>query len=496
MKKAAKGIIGLAAVLAVLGGGVAALRLTEPDELQESSAESSEVYGAGRVILEDGDIESVKLKNTSGEMNIILDSSNSTDTAAVYTIEGYEDIPLVTASVSAAVNGAKGLTSAAVASDDCNELEKYGLSSPEITAEYHYASGKTVTLSIGDKVPTASNYYVKTSENNTVYTVSSGSLTNYSKSVEEFVSSTILEEPAEEDYPIISSLRIEREDMDSDIYLEYNEHSDDKYWGGSSAAHIMVEPVDAFLSVERSESITNGLFGLTSKGVYSIHPGESEIAEAGLAEPFCRVTMKCDDGSSYVFIMSEPYVDENGKKLHYAMFEGGNIIYIVSADDAQWGTVKLIDITSKIFVGSNVWCISELKIGGRDVVDSDIVISPSDAVTDMDSRSSKTMNATRNGAEIDSERYRSYYSLLINLPAEEFALDAEIPSTEPILTLNITDSYKNTVTDIRFYDYSSMSALVVVDGKSKYLCNKSQIEMMADNANRFETGEDFVTTWK
>ena len=32
MKKAAKGIIGLSAVLAVLGGGLAALKLTEPKE--------------------------------------------------------------------------------------------------------------------------------------------------------------------------------------------------------------------------------------------------------------------------------------------------------------------------------------------------------------------------------------------------------------------------------------------------------------------------------
>lgn len=127
---------------------------------------------------------------------------------------------------------------------------------------------------------------------NTVYTVANSYVANYSKKLDEFIDTVILEEPPEDSYPKVNSLKIEREDIDFDILLEYDKSSDDgKYSGGTSATHVMVEPTDAYLAVERSEDITNGMFGLQAEGVYSVHCKESDIAESGLKEPFCRVIM-------------------------------------------------------------------------------------------------------------------------------------------------------------------------------------------------------------
>ena len=244
MKKAVKGIIGLGAVLVVLGGGLAALKLTESDDTEgSSSSESSEVSGAGTVILEDADIKSVNVKNMTTEFTVLASEASADESYITYTLEGYEDLPLNTSVVGTIANNVKGLSSNAIAAEDCDDLSKYGLSIPQITAEINYSSGESVTLLVGDNVPTGTDYYVKTSESNTVYTVSASTLANYSITVEEFVSSTILEEPAEEDYPKINSLRIERGDIDYDIYLEYDPKSDDDdYIGGTSATHIMLEP--------------------------------------------------------------------------------------------------------------------------------------------------------------------------------------------------------------------------------------------------------------
>ena len=43
MKKQVKGIIGLSAVLVVLGGGLAAMKLTEPKDNSDSSASLSDI---------------------------------------------------------------------------------------------------------------------------------------------------------------------------------------------------------------------------------------------------------------------------------------------------------------------------------------------------------------------------------------------------------------------------------------------------------------------
>lgn len=492
MKKAAKGIIGLAAVLAVLGGGLAVLKLTEPNESAESSAEVSEVYGKGIAILKEGVVENAILRNDTGEYKFLLIDGSEGD----YTLDGYQDIPLEMTDLRIIPSSAATLKSNAIADDDCSDLAKFGLDKPSAEVEFNYRTGDSIKLYIGNQVPTGSDFYVMTSEKNTVYTIGSYDQARYDKKLEDFISKTVLETPADDEYPIVNSLRIERTDMDTDIYLEYNEKNTDAYASGSTATHRMVEPVDAYLAVESSAAISNGLFGLVAEGYYSLHPTEADIAEADLADPFCKVTMKCDNGKDYVFLMSEPYTDENGTKLHYAMFEGGNIIYIVSAENAKWGTVKPIDITSKLVVGSYVWALSELKVTGKDVEESVFKITPDDPDSKMIDRDKDNMKVTRNGAEIDSERYRQFYALLIKAEGQELALDEPVPTGEPILTIEYTDAYMNEHKKVDFYQNSALGTLIVVDGKSKWFGSRSYAETMAENANKIGSSDDFVDTWK
>lgn len=497
MKKAVKGIIGLCGALVVLGGGLAALKLTEPGDTEESSSSSSETSGSGITLIKDEAVSMVKVTNNSGSFNVIVKTEATDDSAATYTIEGYDDIPLTTSVVGTIPNNASGLVSDSIVAEDGENTEKYGFGAPQAKAELTFESGETVSFTIGDTAPVTSETYFMLDGDNTVYTVATSKLSNYMLEINDFISSTILEEPDEENYPKVNSLRVQRDDIDYDILLEYDEKSDDSaYSGGTSATHVMTEPTFSYLSVERSASITNGLFGLTSEGVYSVHPGEAEIAEAGLSEPYCTVTMSCDDGNDYVFLMSEPFVDENGEKSHYAMFDGGNIIYVVSAEDAQWGTFTPIDIASKIFFGSYVWNITDLKLTGQEIDETEFKIAIKEESKDNETFSASDFNVTKNGSEFDAERYRSYVALLIQASAEDFALGESVPMTEPMLTVEFTDSYTNKSQKIEFYEYSALNALIVIDGESKYFCGKSYVETMLENAKRINTGEDYITTWK
>ena len=49
---------------------------------------------------------------------------------------------------------------------------------------------------------------------------------------------------------------------------------------------------------------------------------------------------------------------------------------------------------------------------------------------------------------------------------------------------------------IDFYENTTMTALIAVDGKSKYICSKAYVDTLVDNIKKIETGEDYVTTWK
>lgn len=498
MKKAVKGIIGLSAALVVLGGGYAALMFTQPEDITEENSSSEVDTQQQEVILiqdsaenASGVIKTVDVKNPSGELHVVQKTPATEDSAATYTLDGCQDIEMKTAVIGTLANNANGMTSADVIEENCTNLEKFGLAKPEIMVEIEYETGTEYTLLIGNEAPMGSVTYVMLDGTDTVYTVNNSTLANYSKTFTELVDTTVLKSPDE--MPIIESMRIERENMDYDILLEYNYNKADK--GGTSSTHLMKEPVEAYLGAERSETVITGMFGLSADGIYSVHCEEIDIAEAGLDNPFCTVTMDCDDGNQYRLLFSESFTDDQYGNCCYAMIDGGKVIYIISTEKAVWTTVQPVDIASKMYIASYVWNITDLKFsaGGKDY---SFVITPADPENEPENLKSSDFNTTLNGENFDTERYRQFYSFIISGNAESFAFDEELSSGEPIAELEYTDKYDGKKRTFAFYEYSPMTAIIAVDGESKFFISKSYVETLIDNAERLNSDEDFVTTWK
>lgn len=503
MKKAVKGIIGLSAALVVLGGGYAALMLTQPEEPTEESSisESSDTEQHEVILIHDdkatannaqGVIKTVDVKNPSGELHVVQKTPATEDSATVYTLDGYQDVEMKTSVIGTLANNANGMTSADIIEENCTNPAKFGLDSPDITVDIEYETGTKYRFFIGDSAPSGAVTYVMIDGMDTVFTVNDSTLANYSKTVNELVDTTILKSP--EEMPIIENFRIEREDLDYDIYLEYIE-DDNKYKGGTSASHIMKEPVEAYLSADVSSEVITGMFGLNTDGIYSVHCKDSDIAETGLASPFCTVTMKCDDGNDYKLLLSESFTDDENGKCCYAMLEGGNVIFIIKTEKAVWYTLQPVDIASTMYVASYVWNITDLKFSA-DGKDYNFEIAPVDPANTPESPKASDFTVKYNGEDFDSERYRLFYSFLITGNAENFAFQEELPSGEPMAELEYTDSYDNQKHTFAFYDYSAMTAIIAVDGQSKFFISKSYVETLIDNAKKLDTGEDFVKTWK
>lgn len=502
MKKSVKGILGLCGVLVVLGGGLAALKLTEdPDRNSSSESESSEVKGAGVSLIADksggsGTISSVKVKNKNGDLDVIIKTPKTEDSAATYTLKGYEDIPLNTSIVGTLPNNVNGLVSNSIVAENCSDTSKYGFDSPQAEVELTYESGQKFSFKVGDTTPTGTDAYFMLSGDDTVYTVSASKMANFSNELFGFVSRTIVEKPVDDEMPIVESLRIERDDIDYDIFLEYDKKSSDvSYTGGTSASHVMMEPVFSYLNPTNSTDVVTGMFGLSADSVYCVHASEADIAQTGLSKPFCKTTMKCDDGSEYVLLMSEPFTNEDSKKMHYAMLEGGNVIYTVSAETAKWGTVMPVDISSKILFGTYVWNIDQLSVKYGDV-ETEFTITRKEGIEDKDTYSGSDFNVTKDGEAFDDERYRLFYSFLVKASAEEFAFEEELPEDEPMVSIKFHDSFTDVEQTVDFYEYSGLTALIAVNGESRYFCSKSYAETIVENAKRINTGEDYLTTWK
>lgn len=488
----------MGAVLAALGGGFAVLKLTEPKEGGDTSSvieTTSEAEGAGTILVSDngseGTVKEAVVTNAEGRLEVVMKDPPSEDSKATYTLKEYKDLNVNTSVVGTLVNNGNGITAQALIAGDCTDIAKYGLAEPVATVEFTYESGNTVRFFVGDKAPSGTVYFLVDGTDD-VYSVSASLVANYSNAAKDFINKTILEEP--ETSPRVDSLRIERDDIDYDLLFEYDKASEDTYSGGTSSTHKLVEPVESYLALEKSMDIITGMFGLRGDDIYAMHCKESDIAGAGLASPFCTVTMECDNNETYKLFLSELFTDESGKRCCYAMMDGGKVIYTLSEEDAKWLSVTPIDVVTKMMVNSYVWNITELsaKAGGES---AEFKISLKDGVSPEDSPSADDRIVTKDGKEFDTERYRQFYSFLINSNAEEFAMDAVIPDSEPVVSISFTDSYRNKTFTYDFYDDSMMRSLIVIDGTNKYYCTKSYVDTLIENIKRIDTDEDYITTW-
>lgn len=511
MNKTVKGIIGLSAVLAVLGGGFAALKLTEPKEEESSVPETSDNIEPTVSLIRDvtvegidpstgvelkGVVKTVHVKNQTDEFDVVQKPKEEGKDYVTYTIDGYQDVVMKDSIIGTLAHNANGLKSTQTIEENCTEngidIAKFGLAEPVITVDLTYETGAEFTLLIGNETPMGGTTYVMIEGTDNVYTVQSSALANYRKTLNEFVETELLDAPAE--YPIVNSLRVQRQDIDYDLLLEYRGERDSNYEGGTSATHKMKEPTEADISVENSIGVTTGMFGLSAEDIFAVHCGEEEIAEAGLREPFCTVTMDCDDGNAYKLLLSETFIDETYGKCCYAMMEGGNVIFIVTAEKAVWAELQPGDILSGMYISNYVWSISELdlKCGEEEY---SFRISQIDPDAELESPKAGDFRTTLNGAEIETERYRQLYSFILSSDAETFALGEAIPASEPMVLLEFYDWYRDERVKVEFYEYSAMSALVVINGESKFLTSKAYVKTLAENAAIVTTDQDYKTTW-
>jgi len=490
MTKSVKSIIALGSVLAVLGAGMVCWKVFMSDENSESaSSDSSEAYGAGTQIIHNNpdDINKIDISNSTGDFSVVRQKKAEGENNTLYTIENYEDLLLDTSKLWTLSNNTMDVKANSIVAEDCTDTAKYGFDDP-VTAVLHYDSGENVKFYIGDISPVSANTYFMLDGDNTVYTVSSSLVDNYRLSRNDFVSKTVLEDPPEDDYPVVKSIKIQRDDLDYDILIEYDKKSDDNNnRGGTSAAHVMTEPLFSYLSVERSIKVTNGLFGLNADDFYAVHPDENDIAEAGLKNPFCTVSFELEDKTKYKLTMSESFTDDDGLKYHYLMLDGNNIIYKVSTESAVWGTIQLVDFTSKTVFGSNVWDINKMTVSAKGF---------DDIVFDCEGDSKENFKVQKNGSDFETERFRLFYSYLITAPGEEFALGREVPDEEPEAVISITDEYLEKTYTVAFYSDTALKSLITVDGECRYICSKSYVDTLLDNIGRIDTGEEYIKTWK
>ena len=489
MKKNIKALIACAAALALAGGGYAALMLTDDKDKDSSSSVSTEDSGDVSVPVsllefEKADIQSITVKNAEGEYKAVPVGEPAEDGTVTLTIEGLEDLDINTTLTSTLLNTGSALSSDSTVEENPADLEKYGLKTPAAEVTVKAGAGEK-TILVGNESPVSGEAYCMEKGGDTVYLAASSSLSVFRNNKEYFISTTLLAEPADDSYPKIEEVKIERTDLDYDIVLEYDKSADDEdTTSGTLATHYMTEPVFAYLDAEKAQDATHGMFGLTAHSVMTAHPTDDEIAASGLDKPSCVVTMKTDEPEEYTLKIGNKLESADGT-FYLAMFQDNDVIYAISTDSVCWAELQPGDITSKMIFGTYVWDIGSLKI---DVADGETVSFEGSGTSADDYK------VTKNGKECDTERFRSFYTFLLKTSAEDFVIDEE-PTGEPVVSIELETQDGSTKQTIEFYRTDGKKALISVNGTPCFKCRMAYVDLLIDNLAKFDTDEEFVMNW-
>lgn len=509
MSRGVKGVVCGAGVVVLLGGTLAVLKLTEQEEPVDSS---STVDTSGVVslwnIADSGDIAAIQVEQPNGtdfSVHRVIEQQESTDSTTGevvvnevenYYLDGYEDLPTETVDIRTLATRVASISSSDIIQENAttSDLAKYGLDQP-IRVTLTVDDADDICFLLGDISPSSYYSYLCMDGENTVYTVQSSSMAQYRVDWKDYLSTDVTEEQSEYDDSYVEEVRIERDDLDYDFDLVYDSFYVENSSNGSSAVHVMKEPINCLLSGDKSSGATHGIYAMTASQVYYPHPDADMIAACGVTDNrfFARVTTKISTGKTVTFYLGHTYEteieDENGElqtvTYRFGYIDTVDCIYGFASDDTVYETLKPEDITSKIIVDTYVWDIGRLTYTAGDLqLDFEGVGTSADDYV-----------VTCNGEDVETERFRLLYTYLLKAAAEDLVLEDVAVTGTPLATVELERQDGKRSMSVAFYEADGMKTYIVVDGEVRFLCRKAYVTTLISNMEIFHTDQDFTMTW-
>lgn len=487
MNKTLKGIIGGGICLVVLVGGLVTLQIMNKSNEDDNSADEP-IGEESHVFFEHdpNEINKVVVTNSEGGYTLYRTDVAIGDSDATYSIEGIEQYAQNTSIVSTIANNSSSISALEEVDETPTDLSQYGFDNPQAQVTIYLDDGSTESFTLGDDSPVEGVYF-KMDNSDAVFTVDSTPMYVFTKNQNYFISRVCLESPAEDEYPIVENLTVKRSDLDYDIVLEYDHRTDDSdYIGGTSASHIMTSPVNAYLNVEKSKDITHSMFGLTADSIVKLSPTADDLTIAGIDNPTCEVSMVCDDGNTYDLKIGSSY---NGSSYgedytaYFGYFEGIDLLFAFTDSSLPWLTLKPMDITSQIVIGTYIYDVSNMTIQ-----------TPTTTLNFEGSGTSDDYSVKLNGSDFDLNRYKSFYQAMIKAPAEELYLDEVTGSPEVTITMNLKSGGEPDV--FEFYRISDRKVVIVHNGVPSFSCRASFLDnCLLPNIANINGTDDFITNW-
>ncbi|MDR0946254.1 MAG: DUF4340 domain-containing protein [Ruminococcus sp.] len=488
MSKRVKSIVIAAAVLVVVAVG-AFLTLKFLPQGKSDEPEIVDETPASRLLydLDPLSLESVNIKNSHGEYNFHKFNVEGTH---FFLIPEFLMQPISDANYDALMDAASSLVVQTTVTEDAADLSVYGLSEPraEVISVFDGDRAATKDLLIGNDTPDGGETYVSFRGEKTVYTVKTDDINiflegkYYYLSKVVYTQKTAVDENDTTDYSKIDKLTVTRQDLPYDFTIEYDKRADDpEMTTGNMSRYRLTDPVLINLDPTKSQSFTQGIFGLTATDIAKDLPLQEDLVTYGLDEPYGRMEATIAGETFAMDFGAESFDDEGNKTGRYCKVDGIDIVYIFSEESLPWLTVMPLDITTNVITSNYIYNLTSFEIMSDEF----------DYQFKLTGTGLNDFAVTLNGNEIGAQDFRDFYQFFLKAPAEQIFLE-ETTGT-PVVTAVMTGEDINDT--IEFIPDENRRTIVRINGVPAFSLRTSYVDRLIQNTNAIVSGEDIISSW-
>lgn len=472
--------------LLVLGLVTAVLLLTQPAEEEPEEVEAEDksylVFGDREVT----DVASVEVKNSEAEFT--LSAMTDEAGAAYYGVEGFTDVPLDTSTTKNTVSYISALTARQLVEENADDLEKYGLASPKAEVKVTYTDGTGFSFLVGDEAPTGSASYARRPGERDVFTVSTYQVSNFLFTAYDFINKLVVPEYDSENAPVVEKITItgrEREDIVIETIPEPAE-DETRYMMNS---HQFTSPINVEIDGERGQSLIYGMFGLTAQSALWTGLDEVDYELAGLVDPQCVVTLKCD-GVTYTLTVGDEVVQENEDGTQSVIGYYGtvstapDVLYLFSAGSLPWLDFSYDDVIARLFLTPYIYEVAELVVeSAEDTLRFSMVGDAEEQTFYID------------GEEAAADRYKTFYQFAIGAYGEQIYMEEDRGEFLARYTYSYF-SERKTADVVEFYaSPDDRKVIIYVNGAPMFKCREVYITRLVQNMAAVRDGSEIITSW-
>lgn len=463
MKKTARNIIILLAVLLVLGGAVYLLANLPTDGDGEESSQPSSSSGEERTQLfdkEDADVKSVEVKNDEDEFTII---PTLVGDQLSFTLEGYEDYDFNVSQVAANVRTLMGLSPLKELGSQ-KDLDAFGLGNSGARVTVNYKDGGSDQLVLGDTSPeTVGKYILKDGE---VYIASGVPDAFYTSKFSYFHTDiytiadlkdvTVGEDGETTESTAVDELQfltLSGAHFPEPISIEPSS----KYLSG----YGITEPITAESGNTKFSDLLTSLKTLTASSVADAGITDEKLQKYGLSEPDAKISFSLN-GEEHEMAVSA----KDSEGMRYMTADDTRLVYKISDSAvANWAGVGVMDLRMSYVWIANIKNVEKLTItldGGEVRTYSMTREKNEEKSTDTNTEYDITEIIDANGNSIDYEdSYQPFYQKLIGIAV--FTLDKAEYSGAPAMKIEY-EYFGGGSDTVEYYETSGGRYVALLNG--------------------------------